>query len=145
MSVRDIFEKRKQVFTADAIYSLGIQLINILEKIHAAGLVYNDLNLDNILLDYGFEIEKDSKDIFENFEVNLIDMSFSTLYIDKKSLQHVGKKTIDAYRGSVFFSSLNQLKFQTTSRRDDMLSLFYLMIYLFNDCVVQSLKRYIIK
>lgn len=29
------------------------------------------------------------------------------------------------------FASLNQMRFQTTSRRDDLIQLFYFLVYLF--------------
>lgn len=51
-----IFDKRKYSFTREQICSLGIQVINILEQIHSAGYVYNDLKLDNLLLDYDADV-----------------------------------------------------------------------------------------
>lgn len=48
-----LFCKRKGYFTPDSIFSLGIQIVNVLEQIHAAGFVYNDLKLDNLMLEYG--------------------------------------------------------------------------------------------
>lgn len=104
-----------------------------MEQIHSASFVYNDLNLDNLLLDYGANIVDQDDNLFDNLNVNLVDMSFVTFYMDQKGQFHVGKKTLDIYRGSMFFSGLNQLKFQTTSRRDDLISLFYLLIYLFDE------------
>ena len=38
--------------TSESIYSLGIQLLNILEQVHSAGIIFNDLKLDNLLLDF---------------------------------------------------------------------------------------------
>ena len=35
------------------------------------------------------------------------------------------------FRGNMEFTSPNQMKFYTTSRRDDLISLFYLMIFMF--------------
>lgn len=36
------------------------------------------------------------------------------------------------FRGNIMFASPNQLNFRTTSRRDDLISLVYLMIYMLN-------------
>lgn len=74
---------------------------------HSACYVYNDLNLDNLLLDYHVDNDYVSDDIFDRMGVNLIDMSFVTPYYDKHKKEHVRKTTLDVYRGSVFFSSLN--------------------------------------
>ena len=53
MNLHDFFKERNSDYTEKSICSLGIQLINILEKMHTAGFIYNDLKLDNLLLDFG--------------------------------------------------------------------------------------------
>ena len=63
----------------------------------------------------------------------MIDMGFATRYLDGKTGQHISKKHVDKYRGNLFFSSLNHLNFIKTSRRDDLISLVYLLVYLFNE------------
>ena len=132
----DVFDNRNAHFSKESIYSLGIQLINILERVHATGYVYNDLKLDNLLLDFGKNYKhllSDTEDIFYSYNVNMIDMGFATRYIDKNSGQHISKKYVETYHGNLFFSSLNHLSFVCTSRRDDMISLLYLLIYLFEN------------
>ena len=68
--------------------------------------------------------------IFEKFKINLIDFGFATEYIDKDTGKHLTKKLEEVFRGNKEFASINQMKFYTTSRRDDLISLFYLMIYM---------------
>ena len=54
--------------TSESIYSLGIQLLNILEELHSAGIIFNDLKLDNLLLDFKTDMKLLSKangDIFD--------------------------------------------------------------------------------
>ena len=53
-------------------------------------------------------------------------------YLDKNSGKHVPKKLLSEFRGNFLFASLNQLNFKTTSRRDDLISLFYLLVNLFH-------------
>lgn len=72
-------------------------------------------------------------DIFDRYNVNLIDFGYTTTYIDPKSKDHIRKKGVDTFLGNVVLSSVHQLKFMATSRRDDMVSLFYLLIYLLKD------------
>ena len=66
----------KNILSPTSVYHLGIHLLNILEAIHEAGLVYNDLKLDNILLDFGENIQKIVKphqNCFKNLHLNVID------------------------------------------------------------------------
>ena len=52
VSIETLFRSRKCHFSKESIYSLGIQIIDILQMIHDAGYVYNDLRPDNLFLDY---------------------------------------------------------------------------------------------
>ena len=56
MNLLHLFKTRDVSFTEESIFSLGIQLLNILEKVHSAGFVFNDLKLDNLLLDFGTDV-----------------------------------------------------------------------------------------
>ena len=106
----NLFKKKEAKFTAESIYSLGIQLVNVLEKIHDAGYVYNDLKLDNLMLDYGKNVDKfnnSDDDIFATNNVNVIDMGFATRYMDEQNKEHVTKSMLDEFRGNILFSSLN--------------------------------------
>ena len=51
-------------------------------------------------------------------------------FLDQETGEHLEKVQLDIFRGNMVFSSLNQLKFHSTSRRDDLISLFYLIVYL---------------
>lgn len=105
----------------------------MLQRVHEAGYVFNDLKLDNLLLDYGInydQLRNSQSDIFKENSVNMIDFGFATRYIDKKTKEHLDKEEINTFRGNMVFASLNQLKFYTTSRRDDMISLFYLLVFM---------------
>lgn len=109
-NLHDIFIKRQAQFTARQIYSLGIQLVNILEQIHAAGYVFNDLKLDNLMFDSNVDvnyIQTTDEDFFERLNVNIIDFGFVTPYLIKGSREHIQKHIIDTYRGNFYFSSIN--------------------------------------
>ena len=132
-TIHELFHARKGRFTPQSIYSLGIQLINILEQIHSAGQVFNDLKLDNLLFDLGVDVttlRTTEENIFAKYNVNIIDFGFVCPYVDHESNEHLEKVQLDIFRGNMVFSSINQLKFHSTSRRDDLISLFYLLVYL---------------
>lgn len=51
---------------------------------------------------------------------------------DGKTHIDVGANT-DTFQGNMMFSSVRQMEFRRTSRRDDLVALFYLLIYSLND------------
>lgn len=110
----------------------------MLQRIHKAGYVYNDLKLDNLLMNYRAAdfnyLRTTDNNIFEEHSVNIIDFGFATRYLDKKTKVHFDKEEIDVFRGNMVFASVNQLKFYSTSRRDDLISLFYLLVFMFKSC-----------
>jgi hypothetical protein len=50
-----------------------------------------------------------------------------------KDKSHCEQKVIKEFQGNMMFASLDQLTFKSTSRKDDLHSLSYLLIYLIND------------
>ena len=80
--------------------SLGIGLLGELESIHRAGLTYNDLKPQNILLGKNFE-----HNIFKDIEIHLIDFGFTEPYLENGI--HVPSRDLDNFRGNIPFSSLN--------------------------------------
>ena len=97
-----------------------------MSKVHSAGLIYNDLKLENILVgNY-----KGSSSTLH--ELRLCDFGFASKYIDETTGEHISKGFTDVFRGNMVFASVNQLQFKETSRRDDLISLCYLLVYMFN-------------
>lgn len=131
------FENQNRVLSKASIFHLGRACIDLLEQIHNAGYVYNDLKLDNLLLDFKQSLPA-RPSIYENcfadVTINLVDYGFTTKYLMREpgctQLKHIEKKEVETFRGNMIFSSSNQLRFFNTSRRDDLVSLCYLMIYL---------------
>ena len=67
-------------------------------------------------------------------EVFLIDFGFATKYVDKTGKKHVSEETKqDGFTGNIVFASVHHLDFGATSRRDDLISLFYMLIFILND------------
>ena len=88
--------------------------MDIFEQIHAAGYVFNDLKLDNLLFDVGIDKEylmTTDDNIFEKHAVHIIDFGFATRYLHRGSREHLSKKLLDVFRGNIEFSSLNQMRF----------------------------------
>jgi serine/threonine protein kinase len=101
---------------------MSLSVLASLRKVHDAGYIYNDLKPDNILLDF----KSSNLD-----SVNLVDFGFATKYLDRRG-EHLHEGMLQSFRGNMLTSSTNLMMFKTTSRRDDMISLLYLIIYLLN-------------
>lgn len=52
-SLQTYLKERNKTFSLKTVCQVGIQLLDILEQVHRAGYVYNDLKFDNILVGDG--------------------------------------------------------------------------------------------
>ena len=65
-------------------------------------------------------------------KVYLIDFGLGTYFIDQRTGEHVRERRKQVFVGTAGFSSLNSHLLKEQSRRDDLESLAYIMIYLVN-------------
>lgn len=63
-----------------------------------------------------------------------MDFGFADKFVSDHTGKHIEEKeALDMFQGNLMFASLDQMNFYKTSRRDDLLSLFYLIVHLIND------------
>ena len=99
---------------------LSYQMLQILEHIHKKSFIHRDIKPDNFVMGLG----SNSKFLF------MIDFGFATTYRDPNTLAHVPFQKDVNIIGTPRFSSINTLKGFTQSRRDDIESLGYVIIYI---------------
>ena len=118
-------------------------MINLMEVIHESGYVYNDLKLHNIMLDYNVGIPKQKQDplrnIFQDIDLKLVDFGLASRWRDRKTGEHIEPSIATMFRGNLYFSSVNQLKCMKPSRRDDLHSLAYLLLFMINKGLIPSI------
>ena len=102
-----------------------LQLIDALELIHSLGYTHNDIKTDNIMLDISPTNPAD-------ITATLIDFGFFQEFLNTKTGQHIVRSDLNMFRGNLIFASPGQMDFHTTSRKDDLISICYLMIMLIN-------------
>jgi serine/threonine protein kinase len=107
--------KEKQVFSLKLVYQIGIQLLQLLKSIHDKGLVHRDIKPDNFLLG------ANSKQLY------LIDFGLCKAYTHNDA--HIEMKQTKGLIGSLTYCSINAHRHCELSRRDDLESLGYMLIY----------------
>ena len=110
--------KEKKCSIIDACL-IGIQILERLEWIHSKNIVYKDVKPENFLIGI-----KDPNVIY------VVDFGFCKKYRSSKTGKHLLPKYTGKFTGTVTYASTNALIGKETSRRDDLISLGYMLIVL---------------
>ena len=121
-----------------SIYKLGCKLLDVLEVIHNAGYVHNDLSLERIVLGHDQKLKPniafDTDDCFENVDLHLVDFTFMTPYVDERTGEHLKKEKVkELFNVKNDFQSLNRLSSIRSGRKDDLEMLANILLYLRNN------------
>ena len=138
-SLDSIFENKYNYFNLKDVCMLGLQLIDRLEFIHSKNIIHRDIKPENILIDY------ETKKI-----IYLIDFGLAKKYRSGRTGKHIKFSIPRRLTGTAGFASANALRGTEQSRRDDLESLGYVLIYFLkrgelpwkNLNISNKLKRY---
>jgi len=104
-------------FNEKDILMLGIQILQQLNNLHKCEVIHNDIKPDNFIFDKNTN------------KFKLIDFGLSKLYIINDKHINFSKKC--SRYGTLRYMTINAHKRYSLSRRDDLISLSYSLIYLF--------------
>ncbi|XP_039123863.1 casein kinase 1-like protein HD16 isoform X2 [Dioscorea cayenensis subsp. rotundata] len=122
-SLWDAWNSSGQAMPADMVSCIAVESISILEKMHSKGYVHGDVKPENFLL--GQPATAQEKKLF------LVDLGLATKWRDSANGQHVEyDQRPDVFRGTVRYASVHAHLGRTASRRDDLESLAYTLIFL---------------
>jgi hypothetical protein len=108
----------KKSLPLKTILQIGVNSLIILMKIHEKGFIHRDLKPENFLL----SIDQPKK-------IYLIDFGISKPYIVNN--KHIEFRYKNKFIGTMNFASINSHNFYEQSRRDDLESLAYILIYFY--------------
>jgi serine/threonine protein kinase len=118
-NLEDLLNVCKRHFSLKTVALVGKQLLQLLECFHAKNFVHRDLKPDNFVVGTG-----SSKD-----QIYLIDFGLSMRYRDPKSKVHIPYRNNRSLTGTARYASVNTHLGSEQSRRDDIESLDYILIY----------------
>eukprot|EP00668_Euglena_longa_P036306 GGOE01046664.1.p1 GENE.GGOE01046664.1~~GGOE01046664.1.p1 ORF type:complete len:346 (-),score=104.94 GGOE01046664.1:882-1892(-) len=98
---------------------LSLQMLARVERFHSKGFIHRDLKPHNFTMGWGHK----------GYTVFLIDFGLSTRFVDSKHT-HIPFSTGKRLIGTPWYCSINAHDGAELSRRDDLESLFYVMLYL---------------
>ena len=118
-SLLDIFNAKNLNYEFKDICLIAIQIIDRIQWVHSRKIIHRDIKPDNILIGL-----KDPHLIY------LIDFGLSEKFQSTKTGKHIKISQLKTFTGSVNFCSSNATRLLQQSRRDDLESIGYMLVYL---------------
>ena len=120
-NLEELFIYCKRSFSLKTSILLSLQTFKIIKGVHESGVIHRDIKPDNFVIGFGDSHNK----------IFLIDFGLSVSFIDEKTMQHTDYIHKHQFTGSFRYSSINNHKGIQQSRRDDLESISYMMIYFY--------------
>ena len=121
-------------FSLKLTLTIGIKIINIIQRLHNKFIIHRDIKPDNLLIsninDKSLTLSSSALDDEMKPNIYIIDLGFSKKFINNDET-HISMKPIHKLIGTPNFASINSHKLCELSRRDDLESIAYSLIYLY--------------
>lgn len=118
-NLETLFNKCKRKFTLKTVLMIADQLLNNIEYVHQKNYIHRDIKPKNFVLGIGKRCHI----------IHMIDFGLAKRFKDLKSGEHIGFRANKPFIGSSSYASLNTHKTIEQSRRDDLESFAFTLIY----------------
>lgn len=115
-SLEDYFQHCGGLFSVKTAFQLGYQMVQILKEVHAKDIIHRDMKPDNFLID-------------ASGNVYLVDFGLAKRYRDPKTHIHIPYRENKSIIGTPRYASINVQLGIESSRRDDLESIAYILVY----------------
>ncbi|VDD87048.1 unnamed protein product [Enterobius vermicularis] len=118
-SLEDLFNFCSRRFTMKTVLMLADQMIGRIEYVHVKNFIHRDIKPDNFMMGIGRHCNK----------LFLIDFGLAKKYRDSRTRAHIPYREDKNLTGTARYASINAHLGIEQSRRDDMESLGYVLMY----------------